>query len=72
MTKYTKDAIVDYLIGLVIAGSTGMFLALSTVMFGIDKVFVGLAVVVFVFCSYKYIKIQSEINATLDKLNTKK
>ena len=72
MTKYTKDAIVEYVIGLVIASSTGMFLALSTVMFGLERVMLGLAVAVFVFCSYKYIKIQSEINATLDSLNSKK
>lgn len=72
MTKYTKDAIIDYLIGVVTAGSTGMFLALSATLFGLDKVILGLAVAVFVFCSYKYIKIQSEINATLDSLNNKK
>lgn len=71
MTKYTKDAIVNYLIGLVIAVSVGVFLSMSTVMFGIEKVMIGLGIVVFVFCSYKYIKIQSEINATLDSLNKK-
>jgi hypothetical protein len=71
MTKYTKDAIVDYLIGLVIAVSVGTFLALSATIFGIEKVMVGLGIAVFVFCSYKYIKIQSEINATLDSLNKK-
>lgn len=71
MTKYTKDAIVDYLIGSVIAVSLGVALALSTTLFGIDKVIVGLGIAVFLFCSYKYIKIQSEINATLDKLKNK-
>lgn len=72
MTKYTKDAIINYLLSVVIAASVGMFLALSATLFGMDKVIVGLAIAVFIFCSYKYIKIQSEINATLDKLNTKK
>lgn len=68
MTKYTKDALINYLISLVIAVSIGMFLALSATLFGMDKVIVGLAIAVFLFCSYKYVKIQSEINERLDKL----
>ena len=71
MTKYTKDAIVEYVIGVVIALSVGMFLAISSTVFGIAKVIVGLSIVMFVFCSYKFIKIQSEINASLDRLNKK-
>ena len=71
MTKYTKDALVNYLINLIIAVSTGMFLALSVTFFGLDKVILGLAVAVFLFSSYKYVKIQAEINERLDKLNNK-
>lgn len=71
MNKYTKQAVMDYLIGAVIALSTGMTLALSAQLFGIDKVMLGLGVAVFLFCSYKYIKIQSEIYESLDKLNKK-
>lgn len=71
MTKYTKDALINYLINVIIALSTGMFLALSATLFGLDKVFVGLAVAVFFFCSYKYVKIQAEINERLDQLKNK-
>ncbi|CAB4129300.1 hypothetical protein UFOVP112_398 [uncultured Caudovirales phage] len=71
MTKYTKDALINYLINLVIAVSTGMFLALSATLFGLDKVILGLAIAVFFYCSYKYVKIQAEINERLDKLNNK-
>lgn len=69
MTKYTKDAIINYLISVIIAVSSGMVLALTATLFGMDKVIVGLAVAVFLFCSYKYVKIQAEINERLDKLN---
>ena len=71
MTKYTKDALMDYLLSVVIALSTGMTLALSVTLFGIDKVMIGLGVAVFLFCSYKYIKIQSELNERLDNLKNK-
>ena len=71
MTKYTKDALINYLISVIIATSTGMFLALSATLFGLDKVIYGLAIVVFFYCSYKYVKIQAEINERLDKLNSK-
>lgn len=71
MTKYTKDALINYLINVIIAVSTGMVLALSATMFGIAAVVYGLATVVFFYCSYKYVKIQAEINERLDKLNNK-
>ena len=71
MTKYTKDALINYLINVIIAVSTGMVLALSATIFGMDKVIYSLAAVVFFYCSYKYIKIQSEINERLDRLNNK-
>ena len=71
MTKYTKDALINYLINIIIAVSTGMVLALSATIFGMDKVIYGLAIVVFFYCSYKYVKIQAEINERLDKLNNK-
>ena len=66
MTKYTKDALINYLINVIIAVSTGMVLALSATIFGMDKVIYSLAAVVFFYCSYKYIKIQAEINERLD------
>jgi len=71
MTKYTKDALINYLINIIIAVSTGMVLALSATIFGMEKVIYGLAIVVFFYCSYKYVKIQAEINERLDKLNNK-
>jgi hypothetical protein len=71
MNKYTKDALVQYLIGLVIAVSTGVFLSLLATTIGIANTVTVLAVAVFLFCSYKYIKIQAEINERLDKLNNK-
>lgn len=71
MTKYTKQAIVDYVIALVIIISTSMSISLSATLFGIDKVLVVLGIAVFVFCSYKYIKIQSEINERIDQLRSK-
>jgi ABC-type uncharacterized transport system permease subunit len=71
MTKYTKDALINYLINIIIAVSTGMVLALSATIFGMDKVIYGLAIVVFFYCSYKYVKIQAEINERLDRLNNK-
>lgn len=71
MNKYTKQALVDYLIGVVIAVSGGMTVALSATLFGIDRVMIALGIVGFFFCSYKYIKIQSEINERLDQLNKK-
>ena len=71
MTNYTKAALIDYLISVIIATSTGMFLALSATLFGLDKVIYGLAIVVFFYCSYKYVKIQAEINERLDNLKNK-
>ena len=71
MTKYTKQAVMDYLIGAIIAFSTGLTLALSVQLFGIGNVMLGLGVAVFLFCSYKYIKIQSEIYERLDQLKNK-
>ena len=71
MTKYTKDALINYLINVIIAVSSGMALALSATIFGMDVVIYGLAAVVFFYCSYKYVKIQAEINERLDRLNNK-
>jgi ABC-type uncharacterized transport system permease subunit len=71
MNKYTKDAVIGYLIAIIISVSTAGFLALSATMFGIEKVLTGLGIAVFLFCSYKYIKIQSEINRCLDELKKK-
>lgn len=71
MTKYTKDALINYLINVIIAVSTGMFLAVSATLFGIGTVIYGLCGAVFLLCSYKYIRVQAEINERLDRLNNK-
>ena len=71
MTKYTKDALINYLINVIIAVSTGMFLAISATLFGLGAVIYGLCGAVFLFCSYKYVKIQAEINERLDRPNNK-
>ena len=71
MTKYTKQAILELIKMLAVTGVTGAVLGFIASNFGIDVVIFGLAVATFVFCSYKFVKIQSEINERLDKLNNK-
>jgi hypothetical protein len=71
MTKYTKQAIIELAIAIVISGSAGLALAASVTLFGLSNVITGLGIAVFLFCSYKYVKTQAEINERLDKLNDK-
>ena len=71
MTKYTKQAIIELAIAIVISTSIGLTLAISATLFGLSNVIFALAVVLFFFCSYKYVKIQAEINERLDKLKNK-
>lgn len=71
MTKYTKQAILDLAKNIIISLLSGVVFAFLTVQFGIVNVMIGLGIVVFVYCSYKYVKIQADINERLDKLNNK-
>jgi len=71
MTKYTKQAILDLVKFIIISVTSGGVFAFLTIQFGIGNVINGLAVALFFFCSYKYVKIQAEINERLDKLNNK-
>ena len=71
MTKYTKQAILELVKTCGISVCVGLALAVLTTQFGIGNVMVGLGVAVFLFSSYKYVKIQAEINERLDKLNNK-
>ena len=71
MTKYTKQAILELVKMLAISGVTAGVLGFTAAYFGIGTVILGLAVAVFLFSSYKYVKIQAEINEQLDKLKNK-
>lgn len=71
MTKYTKQAILELLKTIGISVCAGLAFAVLTTLIGIGNVIIGLGVAVFFFSSYKYVKIQAEINEHLDKLNNK-
>lgn len=71
MTKYTKQALSQLAVSIAISCSVAFALAFCATVFGLGNVIIGLAVAVFFFCSYKYVKIQAEINERLDKLNRK-
>lgn len=71
MTKYTKQAILELALAIAISMSVGLTLAGLVTLFGLSNVMVGLGVAVFLFCSYKFVKIQAEINERLDKLKNK-
>ena len=71
MTKYTKQAILELVKMIAIAGVSAGVLGFSAAYFGIGTVILGLAIALFLFSSYKYVKIQAEINERLDQLNNK-
>lgn len=71
MTKYTKQAILELVKMLVISGLSAGALGFSAAYFGIGTVIFGLAIAVFLFSSYKFVKIQAEINERLDNLKNK-
>lgn len=71
MTKYTRQAVFQLAMAIATSAVVGFGLAFLTVTFGLEAVITGLGVAVFLFCSYKYIKIQSEINERLDRLKNK-
>lgn len=71
MNKYTKQAILTLVKTISISVTMGIALAVLTTLVGLSTVIYSLCIAVFLFCSYKYVKIQAEINERLDKLKNK-
>lgn len=71
MNKYTKQAVFQLAVSIAISAAVAFTLAFLATVFGLGTVIFGLGVAVFLFCSYKYVKIQAEINERLDNLKNK-
>jgi hypothetical protein len=71
MNKYTKRAIVKLASMLVITSTITLILGFLTTVYGFSSVVIGAGLALGLFCSYKYVVLQAEIDEQFDKLNKK-